>query len=121
METSQAGVPALPAIPRRERYGTLGGSALVLLFVFLYVGFWLIWDSHASGKGGGAARYHDHGAGERLLRPGQRLVPRAGGDQPGAALDPYEWAEYVHRLDSDVDGLPGRADLQGEEAPPGRR
>ncbi|MEU9927303.1 hypothetical protein [Streptomyces anulatus] len=23
---------------------------MVLLFVFLYVGFWLIWDSHASGK-----------------------------------------------------------------------
>ncbi|MEE4491523.1 hypothetical protein [Streptomyces sp. BE230] len=40
----------MPAIPRRERYGTLGGSALVLLFVFLYVGFWLIWDGHASGE-----------------------------------------------------------------------
>ncbi|MFG2675969.1 hypothetical protein [Streptomyces sp. NPDC048445] len=51
MERSQqAAAPLLPAIPRRERYGTLGGSALVLLFVFLYVGFWLIWDGHASGK-----------------------------------------------------------------------
>ncbi|MEU0128959.1 MULTISPECIES: hypothetical protein [unclassified Streptomyces] len=51
MENAQHQVaPVLPAIPRRERYGTLGGSAAVLLFVVLYVGFWLIWDGHASGK-----------------------------------------------------------------------
>ncbi|MBK5994985.1 hypothetical protein OG728_00815 [Streptomyces microflavus] len=41
---------ALPAIPRRERYGTLRGSALILAFVILYVGFWVIWDSKVSGK-----------------------------------------------------------------------
>lgn len=51
MHSGQPPVPAvLPAIPRRERYGTLRGSLLVLAFVFAYVGFWTLWDEHTSGK-----------------------------------------------------------------------
>lgn len=88
MDSGQPPGPAvLPAIPRRERYGTLGGSLLVLAFVFAYVGFWLIWDESTSGKEevrpGTVVAVSDHvsfvpAAGWSLERaettPGQRSV-----------------------------------------------
>lgn len=41
--------PALPPVPRRRRYGTVLGSLVVLLFVFGYLGFWLILDQSIDG------------------------------------------------------------------------
>ncbi|MDX6739146.1 hypothetical protein [Actinocorallia sp. A-T 12471] len=40
----------LPAVARRERYGTWKGSVLVFGFVCLWEGFWLGWDALVPGR-----------------------------------------------------------------------